>query len=303
MEFLNFCRQFRLWRMLSNIRSVLLGTFAPTYNTKRLYKAAFGKKLNLEHPHEFNEKIQWLKLNTYYHNDLITQCVDKYRVREYLEEKGMTALLPKLYGVYSKGEEIDWQILPNKFVLKCNHGCGYNILCSDKDKLDKKKTISLLNKWLKKDYWKIFSEIQYKDVKKKIIAEEHLGDGIDTYKFFCFNGIPKFLYVLTSEMDENSHHPDLAYYDIEWHRLPYKLKGHGQYPGEIKKPESLKKMIEISRKLSEDFPFVRVDLYDVQGKIFFSELTFIPTGGLMKIKPDELGVEMGSWLRLPSETE
>lgn len=291
-------KQTQLWRLLSQIRNNALSTLFPKYNTQRLYKTAFGKKIDLKHPLEINEKIHWLKLNTYYRNDVITQCVDKYEVREYIKGKGMEDLLPKLYGVYYKAEEIEWQSLPKQFVIKCNHGCGYNILCPDKDRLNRDNAIEKLNKWLKMDYWKTYCEVQYKYVKKKIIVEEYLGDNLATYKFFCFYGTPKLTYVLSQD-DHNEEEHYLDYFDMDWNRLPYQFIGLEHYPGEIIKPESFEKMKEIAKKLSSDFPFVRVDLYNVQGKIYFSELTFVPTGGFIKLEPEETGIILGSWLELP----
>ena len=287
-----------IWRWYSRTKNRLLSTFFPKYNTQRLFKKRFGRKIEWKHPVEINDKIQWLKFNTYYHNDVITQCVDKYRVREYLEAKGMGNLLPKLYGVYTKGEDIEWQNLPKQFVIKCNHGCGYNILCTDKDKLNQNDTVKQLKKWMREDYWKDRAEVQYKYVEKKIIVEEYLGDNLATHKFLCFNGVPKSLYIISDGNGIKDLYLD--YFDMDWNRLSYIHQGrHEHYPGEITKPASFEKMKDIAEKLSRGFPFVRVDLYDVQGEVFFSELTFIPTAGFMRLEPKEIAKQWGDLLDLP----
>lgn len=286
----------KLWRFYSYIKNQMLSTCFPRYNTQRIFKGIFGRKISWQHPTDINEKIQWLKFNTYYHNDIITQCVDKYGVREYLEAKGMGDLLPQLYGVYTRGQDIEWQNLPKQFVIKCNHGCGYNILCTDKDKLNQNDTVKQLRCWLREDHWKKYAEVQYKYVEKRIIVEEYLGDNLAAYKFYCFNGVPKFLYVSSDKNGVADHYLD--YFDMDWNRLPYLLKGHEHYPGEIGKPVSFEKMMEVAEKLSSEFPFVRVDLYDVQGNVYFSELTFTPTGGFMQLEPKEVAKEWGSFLNL-----
>lgn len=204
--------------------------------------------------------------------------------------------LPKLYGVYDS-PKIEWEKLPSKFVIKCNHGCGFNILCPNKEMLDKKASEKLLKEWMKDDYWKEYCEVQYKYVKKKIIVEEYLGDDLECYKFYCFNGKPKVCYV--SSMGETGIRDYyIDYFDMEWNRMHHKLRGHEHYSGEIKKPYGFEDMIRIAKELSKDFPFVRIDLYDVGGKIYISEFTFIPTGGFMHLEPEGVSEEWGRWLEL-----
>lgn len=280
---------------LSLEKRKLLSAIAPAYETKRIYRYNFGKECNLDHPVTINEKLQYLKLNDYYKNDTVTMCVDKYRIREYLTEKKLEHLCPKLYGVYDSAAEIDWNALPDSFVIKCNHGCGYNILCPDKSRLDIKESLRLLKQWMKEDYWKEFAEVQYRYVKKKIIAEEYLGDELQTYKFYCFNGIPKVLYV--SENGENGEKDKyLNYYSMDWEMLPYCLSGHVRKTLPHPKPEHMEELVRYAEILSRDFPFVRVDLYDVNGRVYISELTFIPTGGYMQLTPEGTDVEWGNWL-------
>lgn len=285
-------------RKIRNVIKRMIVPISPTLDTKLAYRSAFKKKLNLKDPKTINEKILYLKLNDYYKNDLITECADKYAIRSYLKRKNMEFLLPKLYGVYDNANDIIWGKLPNSFVVKCNHGCGYNIIVKDKLKLNIEEARKQLNKWMKDDWWKR-GEVQYKFIKKKIIIEEYLGD-IETYKFYCFNGIPKVMYVSSNEWKDGVCYKDeyLDYFDMNFNHLNCLLKGHKNNPNKIKKPSNFEEMIEISKKLSKDFPFVRVDLYDVNGKIYISELTFCPTNGFMRLEPEYVAEEWGDWLKL-----
>ena len=184
-------------------------------------------------------------------------------------------------------------MLPHQFALKCNHACGTNIIVKNKDNLDTKAAAEQVGRWMKMDYWKT-GEVQYRFIKKRIVVEEYLGDGEDlkTVKFFCFNGEPKVAYL---SMEEDRY---LDYYDMSFNKLPYSLPGHEHYPHELARPDTFDEMVRIAGILSEDFPFVRVDLYDSKGKIYISELTFIPTGGYMKIDPPEVLEKWGEWLDL-----
>lgn len=278
---------------IRSFAKIILTRISPKLETTFNFKYSTGQWLDWSNPQDINAKINWLKVKKYYNNELVTKCIDKYLIRDYLKEKGLECICPKLYGVYDNAKEIDWNSLPSQFAAKCNHACGTNIIVDDKSKLNFDWATNQLNKWLKMDYWRT-GEIQYKYIKKKIIIEEYLGDKdtLKVYKFFCFNGNPKVMYVSSEEAKY------IDYYDINFNKLPYYLKDHEHFPNEIKKPENYDKMIEISKKLSEDFPFVRVDLYDANGKIYISELTFVPTGGYMKIEPKEALVEWGNWLKL-----
>lgn len=272
----------------------LLTKISPKLETTINYKYVTGEWLDWKNPQDINAKINWLKVKTYYNNPLITMCIDKYRIREYLHSKDMDFLCPNLYGVYDDSDEINWGGLPNQYVLKCNHSCGANLIVKDSRQLNIEEACKKLKKWLKEDYW-ASGEVQYKYIKKKIIAEEYLGDGdnLKTYKFFCFNGEPRILYV---SLEEDKY---INYYDIDFNLLNMKLEGHENYQKQIKRSDNFEEMIKIAKKLSADFPFVRVDLYDSFGKIYISELTFIPTGGYMKITPRTVLKEWGEWLKLP----
>lgn len=288
---------YKSYKYLYKKKVCFFNTIAPVYQTKKTYKHAMKKKLNLKNPQTINEKIQYLKLNNYYKNDLVSLCADKYGIRGYLNKKGMDEILPELYGVYDSANDIEWGKLPTKYVLKCNHGCGYNILCANSKSLDKNKTIQKLNGWLREDYWKYFGEFHYSLIKKKIIVEEYLGDDIATYKFYCFNGIPKLLYI-SYNGEDGEKDKYVTYYDLNLNILPYRLFPHDRKEGKISKPDNYGKMVECAEKLSAEFPFVRVDLYDVNGRIYISELTFLPTGGYMHLEPEGTDLEWGNWLKL-----
>lgn len=263
----------------------------------KIYNGGFEKPLDLENPVTINEKLQYLKLHQYYNNPLVTTCVDKYLVKEYLKEKGLSYIVAKLYGVYDKPEQIEWERLPDQFVIKCNHGCGYNIICSDKKSLDKEEAINKLNQWLSEDFWTYFAEPQYRFIEKKIIIEEYLGQDIHTYKFYCFNGIPKVCY-MSSNGEHGEYDKYYDFFDMDWNHLPVVLNEHEHYPGTLPKPEGFEKMKHLAEKLSVDIPFVRVDLYNIEGKIYLSEFTFVPTGGYMKLEPKGTAEEWGRWLTI-----
>ena len=269
----------------------------PQKAVEYVYWMAFCCWPNLDNPKTINEKLQVLKLNDYYNNPIITQCVDKLRVKDYMKEKGYGELCAQTYGTFNNPNEIDWDMLPNQFVIKCNHGCGYNILVEDKSKVNIQDISETLQKWMAEDTWKLFAEYQYIFVEKKILIEKYLGDRINTYKFYCFHGEPKVVYV--SQADENGEADQyLDYYDIEWNHLNIHLGDHPWNPTVQKKPKNFEQMLDISRRLSADFPFVRVDLYSIDEQVFFSEFTFMPTGGYMQLQPKEVAEEWGEWLHL-----
>lgn len=261
------------------------------------YRCVFWKRPDFRKPVNINEKLQILKTGKYYNNPLITTCVDKFQVKKYLEELGYGDLCAKLYGVYDKPQEIEWEKLPERFVIKCNHGCDYNILCDSKEKIQKEKIERTISGWLEEEYWRTTAEYQYKYIEKKVLIEEYLGDNLEAYKFYCFNGEPKVVYLsMAGEDGEKDFYLD--FYDMEWNHLDIALASHAHYPGIIKKPDGFENMINVAKQLSKPFPFVRVDLYYVNDKIYFSEFTFMPTAGYMKLEPKQIANEWGSWLKL-----
>ena len=283
----------------------ILCKISPVIMTKLMFRYNFKKKLDLKNPKDINEKMQYLKLYTYYNNPVITQCVDKFRVRQYLKDRGHEALSAKLIdGAYTSAAPIreHWDIYPDKFVIKCNHGCEYNILVTDKNKMDVEQVVKTVNKWLHEDFWTRYCEPQYRFVPKCVFVEEYLADDIETYKFYCFNGEPKFSYVSTNgEAGEKDLYLD--YFDLNWNHMDVTLYPHLHRKGNIPKPKNYDEMLDLCRELSKDFPFVRVDLYNVDGVIYFSEFTFIPTGGNMKITPQKYLDEWGTMLTLPKSSK
>lgn len=264
---------------------------------KKAVELCYGnwRKINWDNPQNINDKLQILKLGEYYNNPVITECCDKVRVKDYVERKHIPCKCAKTYAVYSKAEDIEWDKLPNRFVIKCNHGCGYNILCESKEQLDKKKTIKQLKKWLKEDFWTKTAEPQYKFIEKKILIEEYLGKDVEAYKFYCFHGIPRVMYI-SSKGEDGEQDKYLDFYDMDLNWLDITLSGHEYKKGKAAKPAIWEELKETAMRFAEDFPFVRVDLYDIKGEVYLSELTFVPTGGYMDLKPERVLNEWGSWL-------
>lgn len=262
---------------------------------KLQYRIKLGRKLNLNNPQRFTEKLQWYKV--YYKNPIMHKCVDKYEVRKYVKSKGLENILNKLYGVYNTPEEIKFNELPNKFVIKTTSGGGgQNVLiCEDKEKINIDETIQKLNYWLKLNPKKSFGrEWAYEGTNNRIIIERFLEGnednltGINDYKFFCYNG--KVEYIVFDGDRYIKHKRN--FYDRNWNYID--VKSDCEQMGDIvKKPKKLKEMIEVAEKLSSDFPFVRVDLYCVDNKVYFGELTFYPWSGYVQFNPDDFDFELG----------
>ena len=256
-------------------------------------------KPNLDNPTHFNEKLQWLKLHD--RKPEYTVMVDKYRVREYIAEKiGEQYLIP-LLGVWDSPDEIDFGALPNQFAMKCNHNSGLGMcICSDKNSLNINKVKAELQKGLKQDYYLTGREWPYKDVPRKIIAEQFLksdAGGLTDYKIHCFNGVPKFVLVCRDRFLESGLTED--FYTPEWEHMDVKRPKIPQATTPMPKPEKLDEMLTLAEKLSKDIPFIRIDFYFVASKIYFSELTFFPASGLEGYDPPEWDKTFGSWLELP----
>lgn len=288
------------------IRRTIIGTafnISEVKSTQLAYFLIFKRKINLENPKDFNEKIQWLKL--FWQDPLVLQGADKYRVREILQKNNLEEILIPLYGVYSNADEIDWDRLPQKFIIKTNNASGTNLIVQDKSTINKSKIIKQLNRWIKINFSYHALEPQYQSIVPKIIVEKLLEDNgnLIDYRFFCFNGEPKFLYVsVDGEFDENGVSDKIVrkiYLDFEWNELPYgneNLKKLDKLPT---KPSNLDEMLSIAKKLSRDIPFVRVDLYNLNGKIYFGEMTFTPSSGFANYYSKETLITLGDLLELP----
>ena len=261
-----------------------------------LYRYRLGKKLNLENPQTFNEKIQWLKL--YDRKDLYTKIVDKYEVRNYIKSKiGEEYLIP-LIGIYNSFDEIDFEVLPKQFVIKCTHDSGGLVICKDKNKLDKEKARKKINRCLSRNYFYNTREWPYKNVKPRIIIEKYMVDESGTqlkdYKFFCFDGEAKALFV-ASDRDIDTR---FDFYDTEFKKIPLK-QYYENGTKEISKPKGYEEMLLLASKLSKGFPHVRVDFYDINGQIYFGELTLSHFSGMKKFEPEKYDYIFGEWIKLP----
>lgn len=262
--------------------------------SKIYFKIVLGKKLNLRNPKTFNEKIQWMKLNYYPKSKRIICCADKFKVRKYIEKKGYGNKLVPLIGSWNRAEDIDWNQLPNQFVLKCNHGCAYNIVVPNKKKADEKKILKQLNAWLKEDFGAFNIELHYSQIRpRKIICEEYLGENITDYKFFCFNGEPRFIYVSNDLIHDRQ--AQIGFFYLDGSKMPLTRDDYIDIP-EIQLPDFFDEMLVMAKNLSKDFPFVRVDFFLEKETYYFAELTFTPGAGMMPFNPDKYDLEWGNLL-------
>ena len=266
--------------------------------SKIYFKIVLGKKLNLDSPQTFNEKIQWLKLYYFPKSNSVVKCADKYAVRDYIKNKGYENTLTPLIGSWNNTSEIDWDILPKKFVFKCNHGCAYNIVVTNKEKVDKSAIIKQLNTWMKEDFGAFNIELHYSKIKpRKIICEEFLGENITDYKFFCFNGEPKYIYVSNDLIHDRQ--AQIGFFYLDGSKMPLTRDDYTDIP-EVKLPRFYNEMIEMSKALSKDFPFVRVDFFIANNRYYFAELTFTPGAGMMPFNPEKYDLEWGKMIDLSS---
>lgn len=263
---------------------------------KLLFPLKVGYKLNLKNPQTYNEKLQWLKL--YYRKDLLTRMVDKFDVKEYVRERVGAEYVVKNYGVWDSFEEINFDSLPCQFVLKTTHDQGGVIVCKDKAVFDFEKAKKKLDKHLKRNLYFLFREWPYINVKPRIIAEELLvgspSGGIDDFKFFCFNGEPKIMFIST---EREAGDPKFNFYDIDFNELDI-IRGAGKSSKNIEKPKDYDLMVRLARELSAGFPHVRVDFYNIGDKVLFGEYTFFSGGGMKPFEPKKWDYIMGKWITL-----
>lgn len=256
-----------------------------------------GRFLNLEKPKRFNEKLQWLKFNC--KRSEYTHRVDKYEVKKFIADKiGNEYVIPTL-GVWDNFDDIDFDQLPNQFVLKCTHDSGGLVICDDKSKLNKNKSRKKIEKCLNRRYFYEHREYPYKDVVPRIIAEEYLVDEsglqLKDYKIFCFNGEPKFIEV---DYDRYWGHK-LNVYDLDWNFMDFYMTSPNDPNVKIPRPKKLELMVEFARVLSKDDIFTRVDFYSIDERIFFGELTYTPGAGMIHFHPDKYDLILGELLQLP----
>ena len=293
----NLNRRFSEWTRLVKTRIYRLIP-TPIY-IRLMYYHITGIKLNLKNPKTFTEKLQWMKLH--YRNPLYTEYADKLKVREYIAQTIGDEYLVPLLGVYDKADDIDFDKLPDQFVLKCNHDSGSFIFCRDKSDFDIKDAKAKLTKHLNTNFYYPSREWQYKDIKPKILCEKFLTDEmaeeIQTCRFFCFSGEPKLIQVVCGKFTDIK----VKYYYIDWTPIISTVSKRPEPDMTLDKPHNLDEMLRIAAKLSDGFPHVRVDLYVTPHKIYFNEMTFFDLGGNRDFKQQEFNVKMGGWLELPEK--
>lgn len=263
------------------------------------YYLTFKRRMHWRKPETYTEKVQWMKVNV--RDDAMTMLVDKYAVRNYIKEQiGAQYLIP-LLGVWDSYDEIDFDKLPKQFVLKCNHDSGSVLIVKDKSAFDRRKGKAHFQYYLNRSQFYGGREWPYKNVPRKIVAEQYMldesGTGLNDYKFFCFSGEPKFLFVATERMTEGED-VKFDFFDLNFKHLPFK-NGHEWNKQAINKPENFDLMVSIARKLAGKWPQVRIDLYNINGRIYFGEITFSHHCGFEKFTPDEWDFKIGELVKLP----
>ena len=265
---------------------------------KILYKYRIGKKLNIENPRTYNEKLQWLKL--YDRKKTYSKMVDKYEVKEYVKNIiGEKYIIPSL-GIYDSFDEINFNELPKQFVMKCTHDSGGLVIVKNKEELDFVKAKEKIEASLKNNYYKHGREWPYKNVKPRILVEQYMEDKNDKelrdYKLFCFNGKYKLMFIASNRQGKGETYFD--FFDKDFNHLPF-TNGHPNSPKTPHKPQKYGEMIKLAEKLSKNIPQVRVDFYEVNGKIYFGEITFFHWSGLTPFVPEEWDRKLGDLIELP----
>lgn len=276
-------------------------SFLPDAWTIRVqYRIKTGRNVDLKDPKRYTEKIQWYKLN--YRTELLSKCSDKYAVREYVESKGLGFLLNELYAVYDKPEDIDFDSLPDQYAMKGNNSSGTNCFITDNAGEDHERLRSIAAGWLAHHARSVSGEWVYEDIKPRVLFEKLLPrdqhNDLPDYKFFCFNGEPFCLYTMIDYTDNHAN-GKLGFFDMEFNQLPYRRLDFAPINRPLKKPKNFDKMVEYARILSQDFPHVRVDFYNIDGQIVFGELTFQNASGYTLFEPDEFDFIMGEKFILP----
>ena len=278
-------------------RGIVKALFPVTY-VKLQYKYITHHKLNLKDPKRYTEKLQYLRLFVYPKNPLVSKCASRDGVREYVSSKGYEETLIPSYGVYDSFDDIDFDKLPNQFVMKCTHACAFNKIIKDKENINKEELRKTFNKWLKTNYGMKTREMHYSPIKPRILIEKYIGEleHLPTeYKIHVFNGVAKNMYVVTGRGE------DIRYnnYYIDW--TPFdgsQFNGWKKRDEVLPVPENWNEMVKMAETLSKEFPFVRVDLYNINGKIYFGEMTFTPAKGTLILDDDRCDFEMGEWLNI-----
>ena len=266
---------------------------------KICYRAAFGKWPDFKHPVTFNEKLNWLKLHD--RKPIYTTMVDKYEAKKYVASIiGEEYIIPTL-GVWDRFEDIDFESLPNQFVLKCTHDSGGLVIVRDKSKFDREQARKIIEKSMKREFFYVAREWPYKNVKPRIIAEQYMEDDttkdLRDYKFFAFDGVTKALFIATERQTEGEE-TKFDFFNMDFKHLDI-TNGHPCADTPPKMPENFEEMKRIAEKLSENIPHLRVDFYEVNGKTYFGELTFSHWSGLVPFEPETWDKTFGDWIKLP----
>lgn len=262
---------------------------------KLKYRYCFGRKIDLNNPQSFNEKLNWLKLKD--RNPRYTLMADKYEAKKIVSELIGEQYVVPCYGVWDHFEDINFDELPDEFALKCNHNSGGGVLCRNKKTIDKEELSKRFNRWLTEEFYQYGREWPYKNIKRRILAEQllddHSGKELRDYKFWCFNGEPKVMYITNKarEIYEN-------FYDMDYRPLSIN-HGFKRVVPEYDKPENFDLMKDLAKKLSKGVPFVRVDFFDVNGRVYFGEFTFFDWAGFRPFKDWNMDIELGRMLKLP----
>lgn len=270
---------------------------------KYVFKRMVGYPLNLKNPKTFNEKLQWLKI--YDRKPIYTTMVDKYEVKKYVANIiGEQYIIPTI-GVWDRFEDIDFNKLPDQFVLKCTHDSGGLVICRNKDLFDYELAREKINSCLKRNFYWQGREWPYKDVKPRIIAEQYMEDkktgDLRDYKFYTFDGVAKALEIATDRQVEGKE-TKIDYFDMDFVHLPFTV-GHPNADEHPAKPDTFDEMRRLAEKLSQNIPHLRVDFYEVNGKAYLGELTFFTGGGFEKFTPSEWDKTLGTWIQLPQMTD
>ena len=270
----------------------------------QIFREKVGYDPNLEEPRSFNEKIFWMKLN--YHNPMVTRCCDKFSVKEYVNEKlGPGYVIPTIRS-WEKSEDIDFSVLPDKYVLKVNWSSGYNIIVKDSSDVNEEEVRAKISRWMQPEqnsYYQTFNW-GYKNMKPVVYAEEYMEqiDGqLFDYKFYCCNGKVKFLFIATDRHKEGK----LTYnfFDPDFNKLDFTYGGRGHTEEPLEKPQHYDEMIRCAEMLAEPFPFVRVDFYETGGRIYVGEMTFYSGGGILPFDPVEWDYRLGSYIQFPVDNK
>ena len=265
---------------------------------KKVFPKYMGYPLDLENPKTFSEKLQWLKVN--YRDPIQTVMVDKDEAKNFIAQRVGEQYIIRTLAVWDSVEDIDFDALPNQFVLKCTHDSGGIVICKDKSSLDREAAKAKLSAFLQRDYSRIAREWPYKDVPRRIIAEEYLSElgsnEILDYKMYCFHGNPKLTVVCSDRFSKTG--TRMNFYDIDWEPMGIHFGHYPPVSTEFTRPETYEEMLRVATELSKDCPFLRVDFYEIKGRLYIGELTFFPGAGFEKFRPMTKDYELGEWLHL-----